>query len=95
MNERQVGENKCVRASPIHFCSMKFVDEFQAALGIITLEDVLEELIGEDIVDETDRYVDVHKRIKVAQAFASVMRSMSRDPSNYTASVSSYSSSTL
>ena len=36
--------------------------------GIITMEDVIEELIGEEIVDETDLYVDVHKRIAVARA---------------------------
>ncbi|KAF1805907.1 hypothetical protein FB192DRAFT_1469198 [Mucor lusitanicus] len=35
------------------------------ALGIITLEDVIEGLIGEEIVDETDVFVDVHKKIKV------------------------------
>jgi CBS domain containing-hemolysin-like protein len=28
------------------------------AIGVITLEDVIEELIGEEIVDETDVYVD-------------------------------------
>ena len=32
------------------------------------MEDVIEELIGEEIVDETDLYVDVHKRIAVARA---------------------------
>lgn len=37
-------------------------------MGIITLEDVIEELIGEEIVDETDQYVDVHRRIAVARA---------------------------
>ena len=37
-------------------------------MGIITLEDVIEELIGEEIVDETDMYVDVHKRIAAARA---------------------------
>ena len=32
------------------------------------MEDVIEELIGEEILDETDIYVDVHKRIAVARA---------------------------
>ncbi|KAI8647409.1 hypothetical protein BD408DRAFT_334810 [Parasitella parasitica] len=30
----------------------------RGALGVITLEDVIEELIGEEIIDETDVYVD-------------------------------------
>ena len=29
---------------------------------------MIEELIGEEIVDETDQYVDVHRRIAVARA---------------------------
>lgn len=32
------------------------------------MEDVIEELIQEEIVDETDVFVDVHRRILVARA---------------------------
>ncbi|KAG2212924.1 hypothetical protein INT46_010480 [Mucor plumbeus] len=38
---------------------------YGGALGVITLEDVIEGLIGEEIVDETDVFVNVHKKIKV------------------------------
>ena len=34
------------------------------ALGVVTLEDVIEELIGEEIIDESDVYVDVPKAIR-------------------------------
>lgn len=37
------------------------------ALGVLTLEDVIEELIGEEIIDESDVYVDVHRAIKRTQ----------------------------
>ncbi|CAH01224.1 Mam3p [Kluyveromyces lactis] len=33
------------------------------AIGLVTLEDVIEELIGEEIVDESDVFVDIHQRI--------------------------------
>lgn len=37
------------------------------ALGVLTLEDVIEELIGEEIVDESDVFIDIHKNIKRTQ----------------------------
>lgn len=48
----------------------------EEVIGIITLEDVLEQLIKADIVDETDEYVNVYKKIRVsaAAAYASIGR---------------------
>lgn len=45
----------------------KHPGESRGALGVVTLEDVIEEMIGEEIVDETDIYVDVHNKIKVVR----------------------------
>ncbi|GAA5974567.1 hypothetical protein JCM21900_001746 [Sporobolomyces salmonicolor] len=39
--------------------------ESRGAIGVVSLEDVIEEMIGEEIVDETDLYVDIHTKTKV------------------------------
>jgi CBS domain containing-hemolysin-like protein len=48
--------------SKIHIAFVK--NEYHGLEGVVTLEDVLEEIIRQEIVDETDQVTDMQKKAK-------------------------------
>ncbi|KAJ3141918.1 hypothetical protein HK100_005572 [Physocladia obscura] len=67
--------NTIVTASPLWIASPHAKTQRRfSTLGVITLEDVIEELIGQEIVDETDVYVSNNTKVKVGRMLEMLSR---------------------
>jgi len=69
--------------------------ENYGALGVVTLEDVIEELIGEEIIDESDVFIDVHKAIRRINPFPFTRRNFNHQPHPRMATGSAIAATTI
>ena len=54
-----VGTRDAIEARKEHAALFAVLDEFGGLAGVISLEDVMEELLGREIVDESDLAADL------------------------------------